>query len=250
MFITRSGWYSRMRAATLGGVVGVHLGGGDAGLGFALQVGLEGIALGFGAGGDADVGEQVIALAALADGHVGHTAAADNENFAHEKHSLSVAGRDESHYHSFHFALSIERSARPRGTQCNEKNVEKFRNEYREAHESFDQTFSKVCRGLGAAPPRSLTGAAGRKNQGRCHTGPQACKQGPGRFSEPHRRARRKPAGPAPYRLAGACGLGPISLFPQSCALLSVVGRCPTPRFSPADSVGRWATSHRDVAAL
>ena len=105
----------------LGCVVGVHLGGGDTGLGLALQVGLEGIALGFGAGGDADVGEQVIALAALADGHVGHTAAADDENFAHEKHSLSVAGRDESRYRSFHFALSIERWARPRGAQCNEK---------------------------------------------------------------------------------------------------------------------------------
>ncbi|MEF2802080.1 MAG: hypothetical protein U0N22_09335, partial [Acutalibacter sp.] len=78
---------------------------------------------------------------------VGHTAAADDENFAHEKHSLSVAGRDESRYRSFHFALSIERSARPRGTQCNEKNVEKFRNEYREAHESFWSSFFQKAGG-------------------------------------------------------------------------------------------------------
>ena len=44
----------------------------------ALQVGLKGVALRFCAGGNADVGEQVIALAALADGHVGHAAAADH----------------------------------------------------------------------------------------------------------------------------------------------------------------------------
>jgi len=37
--------------------------------------------------------------------------------------------------------------------------------------------------GIGGSAPKVLTGAAGRKNQGRCHTGPQACKQGPGRFS-------------------------------------------------------------------
>ena len=40
-------------------------------------------------------------------------------------------------------------------------------------------------------------------------------------------------------------------LFPCKAVLfLQAIGLCPTPHFSAAASVGRWATSHRDVTAL
>ena len=59
-------------------VVRVHLGGGNLCGGFALQRGGQRVALGFCPAGDAQLGEYVADLTALADGHVGHAAAADN----------------------------------------------------------------------------------------------------------------------------------------------------------------------------
>ena len=53
--------------------------------------------------------------------------------------------------------------------------------------------------------------------------------KGPDGFHPASRKERRKPAAPWPMRCA-PCGLRCYTLFPQSYALLSVVGRCPTPR--------------------
>ena len=59
-------------------LVGVHLGGGDLGGGLAGQLGGQGVTLGLGAAGDAQLGKDLADLAALADGYVGHAAAADD----------------------------------------------------------------------------------------------------------------------------------------------------------------------------
>ncbi len=65
----------------LGSIVGIHLSSGDFRGGFSFQIGFQGIALGLGSGSDADFRKDFTVLAALADGHVGHTAAADDKNF-------------------------------------------------------------------------------------------------------------------------------------------------------------------------
>ena len=59
-------------------LVGVHLGGGDLGGGLSFQLSGQLVTLGLGAAGDAQLGKHVADLAALADGHVGHAAAADH----------------------------------------------------------------------------------------------------------------------------------------------------------------------------
>ena len=59
-------------------LVGIHLGGGDLGGGLAGKVGGQLVALGLGAAGDAQLREYIADLAALADGHGGHAAAADD----------------------------------------------------------------------------------------------------------------------------------------------------------------------------
>src|SRR5699024_2279617 len=63
--------------------------------------------------------------------------------------------------------------------------------------------FKKLA--VGKAEPYGLALAAqpGGKNQGRCHTRPEACKQGPGRFSPsfPERAAETsRPSALSPYR--------------------------------------------------
>ena len=139
-----------------------------------------------------------------------------SENFAHEKHSLSVAGRDESRYRSFHFALYMERAARPRGAQCNEDlemNIAKrikicpwpdrtcrplaFRKGDRAQNRTvlrkspafwnakrikvLIKLFQKFAGDWGQRP-QGLNRRSRKESQGRCHTRPEACKQGPGRF--------------------------------------------------------------------
>ena len=59
-------------------LVGVHLGSGDLGGSLARQLGGQLVTLGLGAAGDAQFGKHIADLAALADGHVGHAAAADH----------------------------------------------------------------------------------------------------------------------------------------------------------------------------
>ena len=68
-------------------VVGVDLGGGDAGRGLARKLRGEAVALGLCAAGDAQVGEHLADLAALLDGDGGDAAAADDENLAHQDHA-------------------------------------------------------------------------------------------------------------------------------------------------------------------
>ena len=65
-------------------IIGIDLRGGDFGLGVRGQLGSEGIALGLGAAGDAQLGENIADLAALGDGDRCNAAAADNKNFAHD----------------------------------------------------------------------------------------------------------------------------------------------------------------------
>ena len=65
-------------------IIGIDLRGGDFGLGVRGQLGGEGIALGLGAAGDAQLGENIADLAALGDGDRCNAAAADNKNFAHD----------------------------------------------------------------------------------------------------------------------------------------------------------------------
>ena len=70
------------------GLVSVHLRGGDLGGGLRGQFGGQLVALGLGAAGDADLGEDFGHLAALVDGDGSHAAAADDQNFAHGKSLL------------------------------------------------------------------------------------------------------------------------------------------------------------------
>ena len=60
-------------------LVGVDLGGGDHGGGAAVELSLEGIAFGFGAAGDAELGENSAVLTAFLNGDLGDTAAADDQ---------------------------------------------------------------------------------------------------------------------------------------------------------------------------
>src|SRR5699024_8123165 len=69
-------------------IVGVHLGGGDFGFGGGGQFFGQGVALGFGAAGNAQLAENVADLAALLDGYAGDAAAADDKNFAHSDDSF------------------------------------------------------------------------------------------------------------------------------------------------------------------
>ena len=59
-------------------VVGVHPGGGDFGLGGALELLLQSVALFLGAAGDADFLKDLAVLAAFVDGDRGHASAADD----------------------------------------------------------------------------------------------------------------------------------------------------------------------------
>ena len=65
-------------------IIGIHLGGGDFCFGVGGQLCRQGIALGLGAAGNAQLGKNIADLAALGDGYTGHAAAADNKNFAHD----------------------------------------------------------------------------------------------------------------------------------------------------------------------
>ena len=65
-------------------IIGIDLRCGDFGLCVRGQLGSEGIALGLGAAGDAQLGENIADLAALGDGDRCNAAAADNKNFAHD----------------------------------------------------------------------------------------------------------------------------------------------------------------------
>ena len=71
-------------------VVRIHLGGGDFGFGDGGQFFGQGVALGFGAAGDAQFGENIADLAAFLDGDTGNAAAADDKNFAHGDDSFFV----------------------------------------------------------------------------------------------------------------------------------------------------------------
>ena len=69
-------------------IIGIHLGGGDFCFGVGGQLCRQGIALGLGAAGNAQLGKNIADLAALGDGYTGHAAAADDQNFAHDGFSF------------------------------------------------------------------------------------------------------------------------------------------------------------------
>src|SRR5699024_4629300 len=70
-------------------IVGIHLGGGEFGFGGGGQFFGQGVALGFGAAGNAQFGENVADLAALVNGDAGNAAATDDKNFAHGDDSFT-----------------------------------------------------------------------------------------------------------------------------------------------------------------
>ena len=73
-------------------LVGVHLGSGDLGGSLARQLGGQLVTLGLGAAGDAQFGEHLRGLAAFLDGDRGDTAAANDENSAHDSTLLFSMG--------------------------------------------------------------------------------------------------------------------------------------------------------------
>ena len=95
------------------------------------------------------------------------------------------------------------------------------------------------------------------KKQRPCHSGSKSCEQGRGpsdgmkkghpgfyawvSFFSFLREVRGRPI------CFAACGRAAAFSFRLR---FQAVGICPTPHFSAAASVGRWATSHRDVTAL